>query len=125
MNIDELTVGQVKEIAGLVNISAAREKQGLSSMLGEWVIVRTYSAGVHFGKLTEKEGDEVIIEHARRLYFWKTNGGISLSEVALTGLHADSKVCAAVPKLWLQAIEIIPCAGLAINSITGISDYVN
>lgn len=96
-----------------------------NDLIGKHVIIRTYSAGVHFGELTEKQGSEVILANARRLYYWKTNGGISLSEVANTGLHNRSKVCAAVDTIWLDAIEIIPCTSKATTSIREISDYVS
>ena len=99
--------------------SSAVENSGFGEMLiGRKVIVRTYSAGVHYGKLIEKENGEVILEDSRRLYRWKTNNsGISLSEVANTGLDGASKVCSPVPILWLNAIEIIPCSNASINSI--------
>jgi len=64
-------------------------------------------------------GKKVII----RLWYWKTNGGISLSEVAKTGLNSDSKVCTKVDNLWLEAIEIIPCTDEAIKSIESQNDY--
>lgn len=32
------------------------------------VMVRTYSAGVHFGGLVSREGKEVILKNAHRVY---------------------------------------------------------
>lgn len=122
MNIYDLAIGQAKEISNL--FGQKQTNKGLQSLVGETVIIRTYSAGVHFGKLVEKDGNEVILEKARRLYYWKTNGGISLSEVATTGLHEDSKVCVPLDKLWLEAIEIISCTEKAIKSIYGMEDHV-
>ena len=121
MNIDDLTLKQIKEINSL--IGGNNTSNTLNSMIGKFVIVRTYSAGVHFGELSEKAGNEVILKNARRLYYWKTNGGISLSEVALTGLHDDSKVCSPVD-IWLEAIEVIPCSLDSIASISEKKSYV-
>lgn len=101
------------------------ESTTISSFVGQAVIIRTYSAGVHFGRLLEKQGNEVILGEARRLFYWKTNGGLSLSEVSLTGLHDDSKVCAPVSSIWLEAIEIIPCTPEASASILGKKNYVS
>jgi hypothetical protein len=93
-------------------------------LMNKKVIIRTYSAGVFFGTLIEKEDDEVILKDARRLWIWKTNNrGISLSEVANTGLAETSRVCATVPLHWLKAIEIIPCSDEAIKSIEEKNDY--
>lgn len=93
-------------------------------VLGKKCIIRTYSAGVWYGKVEIKEKGEIILKNARRLYYWKTNGGISLSEVSLTGLHSDSKVQAPVKNVWLQPIEIIPCTEDAIKSIEEKKNYV-
>lgn len=88
------------------------------ALLGQKVIVRTYSAGVFFGTLMSKEGKEVILTKCRRLWRWKTKSGISLSEVSLTGIdRSESRICAPEPVKWTEAIEIIPCSAEAITSI--------
>ena len=74
------------------------------------VIIRTYSAGVHIGTIKSREGQEVVLTNARRLWSW--NGALSLNEVAVKGVvRKDSKITAYVPEITLlQAIEIIPIA---------------
>lgn len=126
-NIDNLTLGEIKEIAKLAGSFAGGDtvKTGsLNTMVGQKVIVRTYASGVHYGELIEKDGKEVIIKNARRLWYWKTtNKGISLSEFALAGLAKDSKVCAPVESFWTEAVEIIPCTKEAIKNIEGQDEY--
>jgi uncharacterized protein DUF6948 len=75
---------------------------------GTKVIVRTYSAGVHFGTLEDREGQEIHLKNARRLWSW--NGALSLSEVASKGIDlASSRISVPVEEIILtQAIEIIP-----------------
>jgi hypothetical protein len=86
--------------------------------VGKKCVIRTYSAGVWFGEIAIKDHDEVIVLNARRLWGWKAAESISLSAVALYGLvHAESRVPAAVPHLWLQAIELIPASHTGIESI--------
>ena len=90
----------------------------LNKQIGQKVIIRTYSAGVWFGVLAEKEKEEVLLKDARRLWRWQTNKSISLSGVALYGVkQAESKICAPVSQVWLQAIEIITPSDIAIKSI--------
>ncbi len=114
MNIDDLTLGQIKEIQNLVGVKN-NENQGLNRMIGSKVIIRTYSAGVWFGKLAEKSGNEVILEDARRMWIWWAKEGISLSSVAVNGINQEkSKIAEAVKSVWLEAIEIIPCTENAI-----------
>jgi hypothetical protein len=94
------------------------KKEFGSSLMGEKVIVRTYSAGVWFGELSEKSEREVILINARRMYRWKCNRSISLSGVAVHGIDArNSKTCPAVERVWLEAIEIIPLGEVAIKSL--------
>lgn len=75
---------------------------------GTRVLIRTYSAGVHFGTLISREGQEVHLEQARRLWSW--NGALSLSEIAANGINiSNSKISVPVAEILLtQAIEIIP-----------------
>ena len=126
MNIDKLTLGEIKEISKLINggKTVATEETNIKSynsvdnlLIGKYHIFRTYSAGVFFGKLIAKEGDDCVIDECRRLYTWRTKGGISISEIALTGLHSDSKVCAPTNGHCITKIEIITCTEEAIKDI--------
>ena len=121
MNIDDLTIGQIKEINCLLNLgnsSASIENKLQHPMIGKKVIIRTYSAGVWFGLLEQKEKNEVILKDARRMYQWFCKESISLSAVAIYGINQDkSRICVAVPSIWLEAIEILPCSDESINSL--------
>lgn len=86
--------------------------------IGKEVIIRTYSAGVWFGVLKQKAGNEVILTKARRMYEWWAKESISLSGVARYGIKQDdSKICGELDSVWLEAIEIIPVTGNAAESI--------
>lgn len=123
MNIEDLTIGQAKEIAamfgGMCTGNVKTENtQGLDDFLGMDVIIRTYAAGVWFGTLAKKAGNEVILHSARRMWRWKCREGISLSELAICGIDKEeSRICAPVPMVWLEAIEIIPVLDDAAKSI--------
>lgn len=120
MNIDNLTIGQIKEINSFLNLGngANTENKLQHPMIGKKVIVRTYSAGVWFGLLEQKEKNEVILKDARRMYQWFCKESISLSAVAIYGINQDkSRICVAVPSIWLEAIEILPCSDESINSL--------
>ena len=112
----EVTLKEIAELLGMKNTAA---KSGLDGFaIGQEIIIRTYSAGVWFGRLKEKAGDEVILTEARRMWRWWAKKSISLSGVALYGIkHEDSRIAGAVDSVWLQAIEIIPISGAAAESI--------
>lgn len=95
------------------------EAKGINDFaIGKEVIIRTYSAGVWFGVLKQKVGNEVILTKARRMYKWLAKESISLSGVARHGIKQDdSKICGELDSVWLEAIEIIPVTGNAAESI--------
>ena len=82
-----------------------------SPYIGKHVLIRTYSAGVHFGVLKSKDGQNAILENARRLWSW--SGAFTLNKVAVDGVES-AKIPVAVPELSLeQVIEIIPLSDKA------------
>lgn len=97
--------------------------EGINFAIGENVIIRTYSAGVWCGTLSQKSRDEVILTDARRMWRWWAEKSISLSGVALYGIKRDkSKIAPKVPQQWLMAIEITPTTKVAEESIMGAPD---
>ena len=76
----------------------------------DYVIVRTYSAGVFAGYLEKRDGQEVILRKARRIWYW--SGAASLSQLSIDGSN-DQENCKypeAVDKVELtQAIEVLYC----------------
>ncbi len=87
----------------------------------DYVIVRTYSAGVFAGNLVEKNGKEVVLKNARRLWYW--DGAATLSQLAMEGVKKPDKCkfpCEVTTITLTEAIEIIPCTDEAIKSIKGV-----
>lgn len=86
-----------------------------------YVIVRTYSAGVFAGNLESRNGKEVVLKNARRIWYW--SGAASLSQLAVDGV-SDPKNCkfpVEVPEVTLiEAIEIIHCTEKSQQSIKGV-----
>jgi hypothetical protein len=77
---------------------------------GRYVVVRTYSAGVHVGYLASQsaDGKRVKLTSTRRIWSWV--GANTLNEIALRGVGAESRVSEAVPDIDLpEAIEVITC----------------
>jgi len=119
---------KIKDILEIISIfqNGKNCNTTLNSMIGEKVIIRCYSAGNWFGKLIDKCKDEVILQNARRLHGWTCKKGISLSEIALYGLEengSNNRICSPVERVWLQAIEIIPCTTCAAENIKNYPVY--
>lgn len=85
---------------------------------GNYAIVRTYSAGVFAGTLVKREGKEVELANARRIWSWA--GAATLSQLAMEGTKEPDKCkfpCEVAKVILTEAIEIIPCTQKAIDSI--------
>ena len=78
------------------------------------VLVRTYSAGVHFGELESRKGQEVTLINCRRIWNWQ--GANSLNEIANSGVAIGSKVSeVSARNVLTQAIEILDMAPAAVK----------
>ena len=123
ININDLTIGQAKELAALFG---AAEQKNQNPHIGKVCLIRTYASGVHCGLLIDQQGRQVELKDARRLWKWqvKDNAGISLSDIAIHGVGSESRICATVPQMTiLDALEIIPMSEKAITSIVNTEDY--
>ncbi len=81
-------------------------------------IVRTYSAGVFAGYIESRNGREVVMRNARRLWMWA--GAASLSQLAMEGTTKPSECkfpCAVDKVELLEVIEILDCTEKAFKSI--------
>ena len=88
------------------------------------VIIRADRAGVFFGTLKERKGNEVTLTDCRRLWYW--DGAASISQLAVDGTVKphDCKFTVTVPEIViLGVIEIIPCIDKAIKSIEGVKEW--
>lgn len=127
MNINELTIGQAKELAGLFGDSS--KPHFSNQFIGQEVILRTYSAGNHFGVLKEYDPatGTAILENSRRLHGWHvaSTAGISLSEISQLGIEpSKSKICTKLPiALIAEVIEVLPTTSTAAESIKKAAVY--
>ena len=93
-------------------------KQGAKS---EYKMVRTYSAGVFFGVIESRTGQEVVMRNARRIWYW--SGAASLSQLAMEGTKSpkDCKFPCPVDRVeLLQVIEILDVTQQAKDSIDSV-----
>lgn len=92
--------------------------------IGKKVIIRGDKSGVEFGTLVAKDGSEVTLKNARRIWYWA--GAASLSQLAQDGTSDPlrCKFTVTVNSITiLDAIEIIPCTDKAIKSIENVKEW--
>lgn len=130
VNIENLTIKEAKEklqeyeeLKKVFNIEEEQTENKTNNnsidsyYIGQKVIVRTYSAGVWFGTIFKKSGEEIILSNARRMWYWKAKQSISLSAVAKYGIDSSSKIAPVVNNVWLKSIELLECSDIAISDI--------
>ena len=118
MNIDDLTVGQARQLAAMfAGTVPAPAAPAPHPFVGRYVICRCTGAGVHAGTLVSVNGDTAILRDSRRLWQWQARDGVALSGVAQNGL-AGGKIDTPNPEIWLSGVcEIIPCSAKAREDI--------
>lgn len=120
INIDDLTYGQLKQIAA----QFGHNKESVTSTKYETgqlpVIVRSYGAGVFFGFLLRREGQEVTLQNCRRVWSWK--GAKTLSELANHGPGKGSNIAEVTARHdILEVIEIIGASAAAVKAFEAAS----
>ena len=86
-----------------------------------YCIVRTGSAGVFAGYIESRNGKEVVIRQARRIYYWE--GAATLSQLAQSGTSKPDKCKFPEPVNRItvtKAIEILDCTEQARLSIASV-----
>ena len=113
MKPETITIDDQKYVrADMVN-QPAEQYNGM-----KYCIVRTYSAGVFAGYVESRNGQEVVVRKARRIWYWA--GAASLSQLAVDGTRQpdNCKFPCEVDKVeLLQVIEILVCTKKAQESI--------
>ena len=115
-NINEIEINGVKYVRKGSEQVQAFDSDGL-----EYVIIRASSAGVFAGYLKSRDGSEVVLVNARRLWYW--SGAATLSELANNGSKKpnDCKFPAPNAKITvLNVIEVIPTTDTARKNIEGV-----
>jgi len=117
--LNEVTINGKTYIEKGAQQSPAKKLDGL-----DYVIVRTYSAGVFAGYLKHRNGRECEVLQARRLWYW--DGAASLSELSQHGVSKpeNCKFPEEVPTVILtEAIEILPCTEKARLNIAEVETW--
>ena len=87
-------------------------------------IVRCESAGVFFGAIEKIDGNQVVMNNVRKLWYW--DGACAVEQLAVDGTCRpdDCKFTVRVPTMTvLDPVQIIPCSDKAAASIEGVKEW--
>ena len=121
MDINELTIGQAKELANLFQGSQqATPSNLLQRYVGKYVICRSRNEGINAGFVEALDETGVILKEARRLHYHKPiNKNMSWYEgVAESGIDDDCRVSNPVEKAIVEDYSLTICSDIAKNSIS-------
>ena len=93
-------------------------------MANKKYLVRGRDSGVFFGEIKERNGQEVTMTNARRIWYWE--GAASLSQLANEGTKKPNKCKFTVPvdeMVVLDAVEIDTCTEEAVKSIEAVQPW--
>ena len=90
----------------------------------QFVIVRTYSAGVHAGYLEKFDGKSISLSKSIRIWYW--SGAASLSQLAMEGVKNPDACKFAMPVSMIvltEAIEVITATEEARKNIQAVKSW--
>ena len=93
-------------------------------MKGKYVIVRADRAGIFFGKLEEKNGQEVTLSDVRKLHYW--DGAAAVEEISMIGTKKpeNCRFTVTVPSMVVDGVcQILPCSDIAIGVIKSVEEW--
>lgn len=100
------------------------KKMNETAMNGKKYIVRCDRAGVFYGEIKERRGDEVTMTNVRKLWYWE--GASAVEQLARGGTKKPDKCkfTVTVPEMELMGvIQVLPCTEAAAASIEAVKEW--
>ena len=122
IDINELTIGQIREIAAAFPALFGKAEAGsiYASMVGQYVIVRSRNEGVNAGYVEQADATGVVLRDARRLWYHKpaVESESWYEGVANHGLAPGCKISAPVTrKVIVEDYSLSMCSDNARRNI--------
>ena len=93
-------------------------------MKKNYVIVRSQGAGVFFGNLISKEGNEVRMDECRKIHYW--DGAAAIEQLSLDGTSKPENCRFTVSvnnSVIMNVIQILPCTEKSVKSIQSVPEW--
>ena len=87
-------------------------------------IVRCDGAGVFYGEIVSRNGQEVEMKDVRNIWYW--DGAATVMQLAAEGVSKPKTCKFSVPVeslVLLEAIQIIPCTDKAVESLDAVKPW--
>lgn len=121
MNIDEMTIGELKQINQMFNAQQSTNDKPIGrDFIGKYAIVRSRNEGVNAGVIKEMDETGIMLAYTRRIWYHRpADTSMTWYEgVAISGLSKDSIISCTVPvKIIIEDYSVTVCTDAAENSI--------
>jgi hypothetical protein len=89
----------------------------MKEFINEKCIIRSKEAGVFFGTVKEIKSDSVLLENARKIYYWE--GANCVEEISTSGVFQDSsKITVEVSSILIFGVcQILKCTEMSIKCL--------
>ena len=112
----ELSLSDLKELLSVDAKEGSKKQIGADINIGNICLIRTYSAGVHFGVVEEYSDCMTVVRLSKARRIWNWNGANTLSEASKNGVSSSSKISEEVESITISGvIELIIMTDKAIN----------
>jgi hypothetical protein len=103
MNIDEMKLGDLKQIAAMFN-TPQKEEVKPHRYTGKKVLLRSYASGVHIGTLDEYDAvnKSAFLKDSQRIHQW--SGAFTLSKVATVGI-TGGRISCKLDEIFIERVE--------------------
>lgn len=122
VKVDELTIEGIVYVPKGSVPQVAEQRDGMT-----YVMIRTYSAGVHCGYLKSRDGKESVLLDSIRIWNW--SGAASLSQLAMEGTNNPNSCKFGMPittsLVLTETIEVIEMTETAKQSIKNVESWKN
>ena len=105
MNIDDLTLGQIKQIQAMKCDHPKSQETNASGAM-QHVVVCTDKRGVVFGATTNPHARPIVLQDARMCLYWTSDVG-GVFGLADIGPTSGCKISAVVPSITLEGITAV------------------
>ena len=120
VKVEEVTIDGCVYVPKGSEVKAAEKRDGM-----DYVMVRTYSAGVHCGYLKSQKDKEVVLIDSIRI--WRWSGAASISQLAMEGTNNPSDCKFGMPistqNTLTESIEVIVMTESAKQSIKKVESW--
>ena len=119
MNIDEMTYGQLKQIAAMFGGVQQKDPDMLNHLVGKKVLVRDHKAGLFLTTLVAINKQEWLGGESRKIHYWEKAGAIE--GIAETGIDLEKSRITVRTEMAAgkELIQICPVTDRIYNEIMG------